>query len=166
MSENIERRSDWALPASIALGAAFIGAGLYFGLRASAPASPSAPGVRATELATSSSAETVRTPPPGITPERQREIDAAAAAAVAELKPRLVERCWAPSTALSSEPERLDFRLRLLFDPAGRATASAIADSSDPRRADVVACLRSTPIEVEVGSSPSISATELVLTLP
>jgi hypothetical protein len=154
-----------AIVGAIIVAGALIGAGLYFGLRASPPVTviSSAPAGSAPPPA---SVAPATTPPPGIAPEIQQRVARESAAQLEALRRQLAERCWAPSVAASVEPASATFRVRLLFDAAGTRTQQGVSDASDPRRADVAACLRAQPMTVSVTAPGAIAGVDLALELP
>lgn len=161
------------VPASIALAGAFVGAGLYLGLRAPPPPAPTpsgatAAGITVAPLASpgASPAEPVRSPPPGVSPEAQARIDRQTADAFSRDKPRLVKDCWEPSAKASPQPASLTVRVRVLFDGQGKSTQVAVATPEEESRRDVAECIRKSPPSIQVEPTGTQTGTQLSITFP
>jgi hypothetical protein len=171
-------RNPLLLPASVVLAGVLVGLGLFLGLRdrpapAAAPTTEAPARVRPAPAASPTAEASVRDDagaPPATTstPAIQAEVDAAAAAAVAAERGRIVERCWKPSTRHDAEPRAITVRLRLGFDANGKVASFGVGESPDPRRADVVACIRALESELALTIAPpgTMVGTSLELELP
>jgi hypothetical protein len=138
------------LSAAIVLAGAFVGAGLYFGLRASSPqavpstasafetsaplsSSPSAQlpsgrgALRPSEVLLVPGANAGPTPP--IAPaEVQSSVERAVRARFDELRPSLRERCWEPSARSKAEPKAVRYDFNFTFDAGGKQLARGLRE--------------------------------------
>ena len=165
-------KSAQLLAGAIVLAGALVGLGLYLGLRdgkrdegAQAPAAPE-PLAATTSTAPVPPAPSTPPPPPGISPELQERVDTAVARALAARRDTFVERCWKPSLERSAEPASQSFHVRMLFDAKGRKIDHGVSDATDPRRADVVDCLRELDIELSIAPPGDMVGSQRELTLP
>lgn len=148
-------------PLALVAGGAFIGLGLYFGLAARGRA-PSAE--RAVPSTATSETEDA-TPAPTANADPQR-VQAAAIAALAELRPKLIEACWNPAVAERPEPATARWTWDSTFDPSGKEIARGISDVRGAERPDVAACLREQPLGMQIAPPGVIARVELELVLP
>lgn len=142
-------RVPWNALAIVVAGA-FIGLGLFFGLKKEAPPLPAA----------SAPAD----------PTQDAKAVAARAALAAWLeaqRPIFVSRCWAPSAARDPNPPRASFTYSLAVDENGKEVGRGITEHRDAFRSDVADCLRTqanAPASIPPpGASVSV---QLTITLP
>ena len=178
-------RRDLLLPASIVLGCALIGAGLYFGLRRDdAPAAPPAtPSIATTASIASEDAAAPAVAPPsppppaadGATPpvaSTAGEVDrtkatAEAQKAVAAWKKQLVPKCWAPMVAKAPEPATSKYSLQIAFDADGKEVGRGVSElRGTPSRADVADCLRSEKLGLSIPAPGAPITVEVELAFP
>lgn len=152
------------------LAGGLIGAGLYFGLaREPAPPPPQPSATPAIHLASPSPTVPDRAPPPVATPRPDGEVAAVTAAAekaLAALKPRLVQTCWAPAVAKTPEPSKARWTWDVTFDTRGVEVARGISDVRGLERADVAECLRQQPLDLRVPPPSKTTRVSLEFELP
>ncbi len=187
------QRERYLVPGAILVGAAMIGAGLYFGLaaRASAERPTSArgsdgakspegaaqppSGVRPTDSAAVVRGEAPSPPAVAVapalvgpekaaSPSQRRVVEVAMEEAkVAQFRPR----CWDPIVARAASPAASRYRMRFVFDAAGRERSRGVSElRGEPSRPDVARCLRDLPLGLEVGPLGEVVAVELELAFP
>lgn len=166
-------RDSLLLPGAVLVGAAIIGAGLYFGLRAQSPA-PGAPplqpeAVRPLEppAAPNPAAPNPAIPNPATpnqpmalpamplelgTPEaKARATTDAKAAVLAEKKANWTAKCWAPALATNKEPATSKYSLSLAFDADGKQSGQGVSElRGEPSRPDVSTCLSRQPMNLKI----------------
>jgi hypothetical protein len=139
-----------SVPAAIVLGTAcagaFVGAGLYLGLRERAVPAPVS-SVATTGLVASVAPLTTSVPV-GARPDVAPIDPAAAASAREEVKrvfdsqhAHLVEKCWAPSFAKSSTPASTTIVFTLSFGADGRPGAHSVREDFATTRPEVTSCI-------------------------
>lgn len=162
------RTEQLLLPGAVVAGCGLIGLGLYFGLRASAPAAPvasapvhvtaaaHAPAPDTAPLASSASPIGVApSPSAASSPEAlQRARDAAKAALLAEKKATFLARCWEPALKREPTPATSKYVFDLAFDPEGREVARGISELRGESRPDVGQCLREVPMGLRLTPPP------------
>lgn len=183
----------YLVPGAILVGGAMIGAGLYFGLAASAPVERPAssrapevdelhggalrrgpgapPGAPATVVRAEAPSPSVVAVAPALvgpekaaSPSQRRVVEVALAEAkLAQFRPR----CWDPIVARSPSPSSSRYRVRSVFDAAGRERSRGVSElRGEPSRPDVARCLRELPLDLEVGPLGDVVAVELDLAFP
>jgi len=152
---------DRLLPLSILLGGAFIGSGLYFGLR-------EREGPSVTAVAVTASA-----PPPRAAPAPQPDYPALqeivarqAAQALEAQRPDMVRACWAPAVAKTPQPAAATYRYNLSFDAEGRQVSLGISEIRGQSRTDVAVCLRSRPLALQIAPPRVVVNVDVPVTLP
>jgi hypothetical protein len=138
---------------AIVAAGALVGAGLYFGLRARAPAAP-LPTPAASTLSTGepapyagAAAQHLAAPavPPGAaapsaTPEKVR---ADAMAALEGLKRQVLDTCWRPALSREPQPSRSSYMVDVTFAADGTTLAMGLSEFRErPSRPDVAQCVR------------------------
>jgi hypothetical protein len=142
--------SNLTLAIGLSLGGAFIGAGLYFGLRARPAA---APDEKSPSSLVASSAAPI-TPSgaaiaPGVAPvvpsaalTADRDVASAEIARQLEAQRAVLRtKCWAPSIARTPTPDHGSFVYEYTFDPTGTQRARGITPATRIDRDDVALCL-------------------------
>jgi hypothetical protein len=148
------------VPLSILAGSCIIGAGVYFGLAARAPASV-VPAATAPAPATPPAATKTAAPD-------ARDLAAQVAAELARRKAWYATECWAP--ALKADPSIATSRYRFMIslDAQGKENGRGISELRDaPSRPDVARCLRQLvepPIQIRSPGEPA--QVELDVELP
>jgi hypothetical protein len=142
-----------ALGVGIAIGGAFIGAGLYFGLRARAPEPVIASAPLVAPTTTVASATAVAAENPG---RAAPTIDVATARAevvrqLEAVRASLRDQCWAPSLARNPNPDHGSFTFQYTFDASGQQVARGISADQGRTRADAAFCL--------TGKTPNVTIT-------
>jgi hypothetical protein len=181
------------VPAAILLGSVAIGAGLYFGLAARSAVAPMqtaevasapraletaprfAPEIRPPLAATDRTDAVQAAAPPGMgaglagaekpaSPSQRRSVEATLTTAkTASFRPR----CWDPLVARSPSPATSRYRVRSVFDAAGRERSRGVSElRGEPSRPDVARCLRELPLDLEAGPLGDVVAVELDLAFP
>lgn len=143
------------LPASIIIGGALMGVGLYFGLKSSDAApqtanSPATAAPTAEKLSPQSSPPASQPAAPGESSDARKRIEAEVAKAIAALKPEWRKKCWAPAVKTTPEPSTSQYTLNLSFNPDGSLVASSWNEIRGASRTDVVQCLRYEPLLLKV----------------
>lgn len=164
------------LPASVLGAGAFVGIGLYLGLRA-------APVPTVVSSAGSTPAVAVSSPPkPSVDPLniRARQPDAAPAvsviapaerakAALASLdaqRKRIVEKCVTPALAKQPEPKTVKLTFNVTFGADGKEIGRGVAEDRATSRADVTACVQQSLAPLSIPASDSSFTTDLTWELP
>lgn len=144
------------------IGCALVGLGLFLGLRAQAPPTPSADPPRST-------------PPPArsiaLSPEEVPEalrvtVTAQVSAALDALRPRILAECWEPALAKKAEPRAAEYILRLTFDAAGKEILRGVTDVRGSSRGDVGQCLRQMQMNLSIPPPGAYVPIDIRLTLP
>jgi hypothetical protein len=111
--------------------------------------------------------------PPGMptTGGVQRPEDVAAVArdgarAVMSRKAKLVAACWTPLVSNQAEPAHSRHVLRETFDADGKETARTVDDVPGESRADVAACLRGLPLDLEIAAAGRPTTISVTLVFP
>jgi hypothetical protein len=171
-------------PVAILIGAVVIAFGLYFGLRASSPAGPTAttgatidaagaaPGATLDAAAPAGSI-TSRAPPasasPIRTPAEQAEVREAVArdakAVLERTRAALKKKCWDPHV---KEPAAAPMKLvySLAFNEDGKMVARGIVEDRATARAEVAQCLRLEPMDLTVPPPGENVSIEVPFELP
>jgi hypothetical protein len=168
----------------VVLAGAFVGAGLFFGLRdrpsGSAPSredasirqTASAPGAGARELPARPSGGAEIAPPPAPrapdlpSPELQSQVQEQAAESLRALRTRIVKECWEPSVKKEAAPARMTLQLRFLFDAKGQVIGSAVNDPEERSRLDVSQCIREMKLPLTVPPPGQTVGVQVELTMP
>ena len=163
---------DLSLPAAVVIGSAIIGAGLYFGLRSQAPATP-APAAGASDFGRPRDGAVAGTgaaaPPPALPPRggglvmpgapeevRQRAENAAREALLAEKKARFIPECWAPAIKKQPSPATSKHVFSIGFDAQGREMGRGLKEIRGQTRGDVSQCLRAFPMGLRISPPPGV----------
>ena len=141
---------------SILLAGCFIGAGLFFGLRASAPMSapgPTSPVSAPVRSERASPPPSVDRPQPSVVSTPSQGSAAAtvsadpkvvaedAKAALERQRAAIVKTCVQPSLAKQKDPPTIKVGLNFTFDSEGKQITRGIAEDRATARADVLSCL-------------------------
>lgn len=173
------------LPASIVVGCALIGLGMYLGLRERAAPTPLPPasqpsGHAAGHGATSQSLSpqgpspqapspqqaSPQSPTPAATADQAAAEKAALAALASVKKDTLTPRCWEPALKKAPEPAKAKFKLDVSFDAQGKQIMSGLHELREAPRLDVAACLRENPITLSIPAPGAVVRLELPLDFP
>lgn len=155
------RGSNDLVPASILIGCALIGLGLYFGLRAGrpakAPASDDVSELLGTEapkrdIPAKARAPAARAPAADAqAPGMKAKVMEQAIQALERERPQFVKRCWEPALKEKPEPSKAKFLFNMSFDGAtGREISRGISETREYPRSDVAQCLRALPMNLSV----------------
>jgi hypothetical protein len=172
------------LPGAVVLAGAFIGAGLFFGLRdrrsESAPSredaaieeTAAAPGAGARELPARPSGGAEIMPPPAPpapelpSAELQSKVQKQAAESLRALRTRILKECWEPSVKNEAAPARITLQLRFLFDAKGQIIGSSVNDPQERSRLDVSQCVRDMKLPVTVSPPGQTVGVQVELPIP
>jgi hypothetical protein len=163
------RSNPLLLPGAVVIGSGLIGLGLYFGLRASAPApipSSSTPVLMtatsqppAASTAPAGSSEPARPTAAGTAGSLSQEVvervkKSATEALLAEKKAKFLPRCWEPALAREPQPATSKYLFELSFDADGRENVRGIHEPRGESRGDVGQCMREIPMGIRITPAP------------
>jgi len=166
-------------PASILVGAAIIALGLYFGLRARAPAttapsapSPTSPSAEPSGSAAPVSSESARppksadAPAPVVSVQPRSVAQADAAKAIESLRQTIKLRCFDPHKSDPGAPPSVKFTYSGGFDAQGVEVARGISDMRGAFFAPVSKCARELPMDLKIPPPGANVSVEIPFEVP
>lgn len=158
------RTESLLLPGAVLIGCGLIGAGLYFGLRASAPGAVQ--GAPAPLLVSPPGLASGASPPavapaataagPGLDEVRRRVEQAAKDAIEAEKKTKYIPQCWEPLIRANPAPPTSKHFFSLGFDAEGRENVRGLNDIRGESRTDVSLCVQRIPMGIRITPPPGV----------
>ena len=166
-------------PASILAGSAIIALGLYFGLRARAPAAalPSSPPAQIPSAEPSSSAAPVSSesapppkgadaPAPAVSVRPRSIAQADAAKAIESLRQTIKIRCFDPHKNDPGAPASVKFSYSGGFDAQGVEVARGLSDTRGAFFAPVSKCARELPMDLKIPPPGANISVEIPFEVP
>jgi hypothetical protein len=170
------RVATLSTPAAIVIGFGLlgvcVGAGLYLGLRERAPVAQAQAMPMGARPQSAASSASPPIPPPGAataTPTSTAALTATVALARASVESQhaaLVERCWKPSVAKSTQPAHVTLTLFLDYAEDGRLAVHTLKPSVASARPDVTMCVDKTLTLPSMDPPGHRVAMSVAITLP